>query len=349
MSNDKFESQNKMVTKVWQFLDERLKFSTISYDIPKHGNNLSYCLGGITLFGFVLLFITGIYMAAFYHPEVSEANESVRLITASGLGSFIRGLHYWGGQAVLLSIILHMVRVYITGSYKKPREFNWLVGIALLAITIGLLFSGTVLKWNQEALEAYMHNVEIGKMFGTLGMLLTGTTETFNLLTRMFMTHAILLPLLLIFLFMAHAYFIKQHEISPLPWHKKTPETVPFTSHLKKLTAYGLSFWVILGIFALVLPSPLGPAPIWGIEVTKPPWFFLTLYPLEDLFGVKAILYATILTFILLAAVPLVDRNKNREPRRRKLMIAGLLIALTLYIVLTLIGAFTPPRVHIGM
>ncbi len=345
-------SNGKAGSKIWQVLEERLKLSSLSamsYDVPKHANNLGYCLGGITLFGFILVAITGIYLAVFYHPIVTEANESVRLIASSTWGGFIRGLHYWGAVAVVISIILHMVRIYITGSYKKPREFNWFIGVGLLSVTIGLLFSGTVLRWDQEAFEAYMHNVEIGKIFGSLGMLFTGNTETFNLLTRMFTTHAILLPLILVLLFMGHAFLIKQHEISSLPWQKRTKETVPFTSHLKKLTTYGLSFWVILGILAAAFPPPLGPAAIWGIEVTKPPWFFLMFYPLEDLFGVKSIFYATTLIFVLLIAVPLVDRKEDRDPYKRKLMIAGLIIALTLYIALTLIGAFAAPKAHLNM
>ncbi len=342
-------SGDKSGSGVWKALDERLKLSALSYDIPKHGNNLGYCLGGITLFGFILLFITGVYLGAFYHPDVAEANESVRLITSSALGSFVRGLHYWAAQAVMISVILHMVRIYITGSYKRPREFNWLVGVGLLATTIGFLFSGTVLKWDQEAYEAYLHNVELGEMLGSLGVLFSGTaSETFNLLTKMFIAHVSFLPLLLIILLIVHAFLIKQLKISPLPWQKEVTETVPFTSHMKKLTVYGLLLWAIIGILAAAFPPPLGPAPIEGIEATKPPWFFLGLYPLEDLFGVKAIFYATMLIFVLLVAVPFVDRKEDREPQKRKLMIAGLIIALALYIALTLIGAFAGPSAHLG-
>ena len=339
-------SRGKTESRVRQILDERLKLSAVSYSIPRHGNNLGYCLGGITLFGFILLFITGIYMALFYHPSVTEANGSIRLMISGSLGSFIRSLHYWGAQAVMISVILHMVRVYITASYKRPREFNWLVGIVLLATTIGFLFSGTVLKWDQEGFEAYMHNVEIGKMFGL--SVLTGTEETFNLLTRVLTIHAILLPLVLVLLVAFHAYLIKQHEISPLPWKKGKEETAPFTSHLKRLTAYVLLFWLAIGILAAAFPAPLGPEAIWGIEVTKPPWFFLGLYPLENLFGIRAIPYTTTLLFALLAAVLLVDRKEDRAPQRRKLMIAGLLAVITLYIALTLIGLVVAPKVHLG-
>ena len=341
---------NKTKSRIREILDERLKLGALSYEIPKHGNNLGYCLGGITLFGFILLFITGLYLGAFYYPDVAKANWSVRLITSSALGSFIRGLHYWAAQAVLISIILHVVRIYITGSYKKPREVNWLIGVGLLATTIAFLFTGTVLKWDQEGYEAYLHNVEIGKMFGSLGTLLFGSaSETLNLLTKIFITHVSLLPLILLLLLFVHAFLIKQLEISPLPWQKGETETVPFTSHLKKLTAYGLLFWVIIGIFAAVFPPPLGPAPIEGIEATKPPWFFLGLYPLEDLFGVRAIFYATTLLFALLVAVPFVDRTEDREPQKRKLMMIGLIVALALYITLTLIGAFAGPSAHLGM
>jgi len=110
---------------------------------------------------------TGIYLTQFYNPEPTAAHESVRrIITSVSFGKFIRGFHYWGAMAMIVLIGLHLLRVFVSGSFKRPREANWMFGVALAGITAALFFTGTVLKWDQESLEALEHNIEIGKLLG---------------------------------------------------------------------------------------------------------------------------------------------------------------------------------------
>jgi len=155
--------------RLFDALDERLGLQGLQYPIPEHANKLAYSLGGLTLITFVLMVATGVYLTQYYNPDPRLAHESVRhIITGVTLGTFVRALHYWGAMAMIVLVGLHLLRVFVSGSFKRPREGNWIVGVGLAAITAMLFFSGTVLKWDQESLEALEHNIEIGRGFGNL-------------------------------------------------------------------------------------------------------------------------------------------------------------------------------------
>lgn len=340
----------------WSILDERLGLEALRYEVPEHGNTLAYTLGGITLFGFVILILTGIILTQFYHPHPAEANGSVRAImTEVPLGSFIRSVHFWTAHAVVVSVVLHATRVFITAAYKRPREFNWLVGVALLAITIGFFFTGTVLKWDQESFEALEHNIEISNFLGVFGYFFSpGFAASVPLLTRLYSVHVSLLPLLLAFLLLAHVFYIRYFGISPLPWRTKAgtewPEgpKQPFSNHAKKIAAYGMVVLAIVAVLAFAFPAPLGPEPIEGIEVTKPPWPFLWLFAIENIFGIQWLFPASLTPFLVLVVLPFVDRGDERDPRRRKAFVTLFLLGLAVLFALTLLAALTASRGHLG-
>src|SRR3970040_1329526 len=117
-------------------LSERLGLRALTYSVPEHANSLPYLLGGITLTGFIILFITGIYLAQFYHPHPADAHQSVvYIVPGAPLGDLVRSIHFWTAQIVTVTVLLHMLRVLYSGSYKRPREGNWDVGLGLLAVT----------------------------------------------------------------------------------------------------------------------------------------------------------------------------------------------------------------------
>lgn len=153
-----------------RWLDERLGLNTLSYPVPAHANSVLYTLGGITLFGILVLFGTGIYLTQFYHADPGEARDSMAyIITTARLGDYVRSVHYWMANLVMITLLLHVIRVFTTGAYRPPRELNWVAGVGLLAIMLGLVFTGTVLKWDQEAWEALQHNQEVGDLLGGAG------------------------------------------------------------------------------------------------------------------------------------------------------------------------------------
>jgi len=129
--------------------------------MKRHGLKLTYtfCLGGLSFFLFILLTITGIYLMFFYRPaaEVGSAaayTDMQNIRTSVFFGDLVRNLHRWGAHLMVFSVTLHMARVFYHGAYKPPREFNWVVGVILLLLTLLLSFTGYLLPWDQLALWA---------------------------------------------------------------------------------------------------------------------------------------------------------------------------------------------------
>ncbi len=334
---------------IWEVMDERLGISDLTYPVPRHANTLPYSLGGISVVGFLILLVSGILLAQYYSPFPQFANESVRsMMQGFGLPRVLRGIHYWAAQLVLLTVLLHMLRVYFSGAFKKPREANWLIGVGLLAAAVGFFFTGTVLKWDQEGFEALEHNVAIGELLGGLGHWFAhGFAENVPLLVRLYIAHVSILPGLLLVLLGAHFWLVKKHGISPLPGRPVT-ESLPFTSHVKDLGRYGL---VLLGTalaLAILLPPVVGPAPVEGIEVTKPPWPFMPLFAFENWVGVPGLLWASVASFVTLALIPFVDRSRGLLPSKRSVAVAVGVIVLLALIGLGVLAWLTPGATHVG-
>jgi ubiquinol-cytochrome c reductase cytochrome b subunit len=341
--------------RLWEALDERLGLSALSYPVPEHANTLPYMLGGITLFGFIILIATGIYLTQFYNPDPSQAHDSVvYIVQQTSLGDFIRGIHYWAANLVMITVLLHLLRVFFTGAYKRPREANWLVGVGLLALTIGFIFTGTVLKWDQEAYEAMLHNMAFSELLGGIGSWFSPSfTLSVPMLARLYAVHIAVLPALFLILVAVHLMLVKYHGISPLPtadaragtWGKEGAGR--FSAHLRRMVGYGLWLLALAGALALIWPAPLGYAPVPGAEVTKPPWLFLWLYAFENWVGTAGLLWPPLALFVLLVLVPFLDRSSYLAPRKRPVAIT-LGAALLLFLVgLSLYVALTPPVSHI--
>jgi quinol-cytochrome oxidoreductase complex cytochrome b subunit len=343
----------------WGWLDDRLGIGGLRYPVPRHGNTLAYTLGGITLFSFIGLIITGIYLAQFYDPTPEKAHESVAYITNTAFaGELVRSLHYWLSSAFVVTLVLHMIRAFVTGSFKAPREFIWITGVALFFLTAGLLFSGTVLKQDQEAVEALAHNNEIAKIFGFLGFWFSSDfTSNVSIVTRLYIAHVSILPVLVGGVLAIHMLLIKRHHLSPLPWgtpdevnaREASEPQVTFTSHMKHIGLWGL---VVLGVALLLsglAPAALGPQGVEGIEITKPPWYFLWLYPWEDWIGLRALYILPGLLALGLLAIPFIDRSPERDPRRRQVWMVLGAVVLVAWVGLTIYGAVTVPVSHTGM
>ena len=343
---------------IWVAIDERLGLSGLAYPVPAHANGIGYILGGITFFGFLILALTGVWLAQFYHPTPSTAYDSVvYVMNTAPLGDIARGVHFWTANVVMATVLLHMGRVFVTGSYKRPREANWLIGLGLLGITLGLIFTGTVLKWDQEGYEALGHNVEMGNLIGSFGFWFSADfAATLPIIGRLYIAHIAILPLLGVLLLIAHFLLVKRHGISSLPAEHdaalaggpvpvRTGST--FAAHLVRMAGFGLVILAATTIVSLVAPAGLGPRPIPGTETTKPPWMFLPFYPLEDWFGLPALLWAPALLFAALALVPFVDRSPYRSPGRRRLVIVlGALVAIAL-VALVVYALITVPQAHV--
>ena len=165
--------------------------------VPFHATNYVYCFGGIALVLFVLLAATGIMLAVYYQPTPDTAYQSVlNISTHVQFGWWIRSIHRWSAGAMVLLVFLHMLRVFFTGAYKKPRELNWLTGVALLLITTGFGFTGYLLPWDQKAYWATKVGTDIAGSVPLIGHFLLvslrgGEQISAATLGRFFNLHAV--------------------------------------------------------------------------------------------------------------------------------------------------------------
>ena len=340
----------------WGWLDDRLGISGLRYAVPEHANSLAYTLGGITLFSFLLLIVTGIYLAQFYDPTPESAHASVVYITDTAFaGELIRSLHYWLASAFVVTLILHMVRTFATGSFKAPREFIWISGVVLFLLAAGLLYSGTVMKNDQEAVEALEHNNEVADLFGFLGFWFSADfTDNVSVLTRLYIAHVSILPVMVGAVLAVHMLLIKRHRISPLPWgtpdeieaRERNEHAATFSSHLAHIGKWGLVLLGAMLLLAGLAPAGLGPEGVEGIEITKPPWYFLWLYPWEDWIGLKALYLLPAILTVGLLAIPFLDRSPERDPRRRRVWMALAAAILIAWLFFTIYGDATVPVSH---
>ena len=341
-------------------IDDRLGIRALEYPVPEHANNLAWSLGGVTACAFLILLGTGILLVQFYAPVPESANASVRDMVTNVWGMrFVRALHFWAAQAMYVTGALHLLRVFFTGSYKKPREGNWLIGVAMFGLVIFAVFTGTVLKWDQEGFEALGHNIEIANLLGGVGIWFSPDfAGRISILVRLYGAHVVIIPGLILVLLTLHALLVKRHRISPHPSlptdvtgeHAPADEpTEPFTHHLRRITALGLALTGLLGILAVLVPPAVGPPPVEGLEITKPPWNFWWMFTLENWIGLSGILYGGGALFLLLILVPFVDRNPMRSWRQRPVAVGAAVLVLITLTVLTILMAYTTPQTHLGM
>ncbi len=210
---------------IYFWVDERLemhdyiKKDILDKPIPK-GLNLSYCFGGITFFLFVMLAATGYFMTLYYVPSPEQAYDAVDYLTFEiPMGQVIRGVHHWSGNLMMVTIFLHMLRVFIYGAYKKPREINWISGVFLFCLVMGFGFTGYLLPWDQKAYWATKVGTSIMGTVPVVGdytlRLMRGGSDLGALtLTRFYTLHVLFLPLVTVIFLLAHFVMIRKQGIS---------------------------------------------------------------------------------------------------------------------------------------
>ncbi len=176
----------------------------------------SFGLGIISAILFGLLVWTGVLLMFYYVPSVERAYPTMKEIQLSvPLGQFTRNIHRWAAHAMVLAVILHMARVFYTGAYKPPREFNWIVGVILLLLTLGASFSGYLLPWDQLAFWAITVGTNIASYAPIAGpvmreILLGGTEVGQNSLLRFYALHTVALPLFIVLLVSLHIWRVRK-------------------------------------------------------------------------------------------------------------------------------------------
>jgi quinol-cytochrome oxidoreductase complex cytochrome b subunit len=176
----------------------------------------TYCLGGLSFFMFLGLTVTGVMLMFYYVPSVDRAYTDVSALNTNvRFGMLIRNLHRWMAHAMVITVLLHMMRVFYTGAYKPPREFNWVVGVILLVLTLLLSFTGYLLPWDQLALWAITVGTNIAGSAPVLGgqsrfVLIGGFDVGQSALIRFYTLHVIGLPLLAAIFMSVHFWRIRR-------------------------------------------------------------------------------------------------------------------------------------------
>jgi quinol-cytochrome oxidoreductase complex cytochrome b subunit len=215
----------KWWTRVGDWLDERFDVripleAFLRKPVPKHAIRWYFCLGGITFALFAIQGVTGILLSLYYRPTPEQAYESILFIMNNvRFGWLIRSIHSWSASLMIAFCIAHMLRVFITGAYKNPRELNWVAGMFLLLLTLAFGFTGYLLPWDQKALWGSTVGSEIVGAIplvgdALLGLLRGGPDITGLTLTRFYGIHMLVLPVLVFTFLAAHFVIIRRQGIS---------------------------------------------------------------------------------------------------------------------------------------
>jgi quinol-cytochrome oxidoreductase complex cytochrome b subunit len=176
----------------------------------------TFCLGGLSFFMFLLLTVTGVMLMFYYIPSTTEAHQNMLDLQSSvTLGTMLRNMHRYAAHAMVIVVFLHMCRVFYTGSYKPPREFNWVIGVVLLFLTFLLSFTGYLLPWDQLAFWAITVGTQLAQYAPIVGpqirfLLIGGYEVGQNGLLRFYTLHVIFLPLAAALMMAAHFWRIRK-------------------------------------------------------------------------------------------------------------------------------------------
>ena len=221
-----------MIDKIYDWVDDRLDITPIwrdiaDHEVPEHVNPayhfsaFVYCFGGLTFFITVIQVLSGMFLTMYYVPDIVNAWKSVYYLQHDvAAGVIVRGMHHWVASLVVVMMFLHILRVFFTGSYKQPRELNWVVGVLIFFVMLGLSFTGYLLPWDMKALFATKVGLQIAESVPIIGpwvkTLLAGDAEIVGAqtLTRFFAIHVFFLPAALFALLAAHFIMIRKQGIS---------------------------------------------------------------------------------------------------------------------------------------
>ena len=295
--------------------------------VPNHLKRWWFCLGGTPAYLFVVQIFTGILLALYYQPAPSTAYESVRYITQEvNYGWYFRSVHKWAATLMIATVILHQMRVYFTGGYRKPREINWMIGMCLLVCTLMVGFTGYSLVYEQLSYWGATVGANISENVPLIGgfikrMMLGGEVYNDRTLPRFFILHAAILPVTMIILLAIHIFFIRLLGVTEFQFADE-PADKPkffkfFPDHFMTELSIGLFLMILLSALAVVLPATLGPRadPLTTPEVIKPEWFFYVAFRWLKLFsGTAAVLSMGLIGFTMFCW-PFIDGFIRRHTR----------------------------------
>ncbi len=364
--------------KIGRWCDVRLGFSDTLLPMMRHPVPRAiegplgwwYVFGSASLTMFLIQIVTGIGLALVYVPAADKAYESLLYLNyQQPLGWFLRSLHYYAGSGMVVMMLAHMTQVFLHGAYKYPRELTWVLGVFLLICTMGMFFTGQILRWDPDA---YWGLAVAGSMAGrvpvigpwVVHLMLGGEIIGGDSLSRFFALHVFVIPGALIAFLTAHLWLVIKCGVSvpPVPGQLVDPRTYDATYHeelkrgvpffgdaiLKDVLFSSLAVIAVVAIAAILGPKgPTGPPdPTLAGANPRPEWPFLWLFGLLSLSPPAVetfiMLVFPVLVIGLLLLVPFVSNRGERAPSRRPAAVLFVIVAYTTLGALTYEGTTAP-------
>lgn len=352
-----------MLSSLIRFVDSRLGLSdlirsTMTGKRPPATTSWLHTLGFAALVVFASQLMTGIALAFHYVPSADHAYDSIRILERDAVwGRFVRGLHHWGASAMVVLVFLHGVRVFMHGAYKKPRELTWLLGLGLLAMVLGLGFTGYLLPWDQKAYFATKVGVGIASKAPLAGetmkhVLYGGDEIGPNTLNRFFALHVLVLPGALIVLLALHLQQIQRHGITPVGSDVDDPGTPGKPYHPHHTFKEAMVAAVVISLLCVIAAKFGAPLEAEASAADtaydpRPDWYFAApFFLLHELAAVPesiVIFWIPALFGLTLVLLPFVDRNPSRDPKQRRVARTAGVVFVVAVVGLTAAGMANKP------
>ena len=330
-----------------------------------------YVFGSASMTLLIIQILTGIGLALVYVPAADKAYDSLLYLNYDvSLGWFLRALHYYAGSGMVVLVLAHMTQVFLHGAYKYPRELTWVLGVLLLLCTLGMFFTGQVLRWDPDA---YWGLAVGGAMAGRVPVIGPWVVRTLfggpviggDSLSRFFALHVFVIPGALLFFLAVHLWLVLKCGISapPVAGQPVDPKTydeqyerelktdgVPFLGDAMLKDALFSALAVIVVVVLAVVLGPKGPTgppdPTLAGANPRPEWPFLWLFGLLSLspsaWETFIMLVFPIILIVVLFLVPFVSNRGERAPSRRPVAVLAVVVIYAVLGALTYQGATSP-------
>src|SRR6266581_2760496 len=359
---------------IW--IDDRVYISkifaaTAGHTVPRTSGSWFYVFGSGTLLCFMIQIVTGICLALVYVPSAGQAYTSLEYLNyQQQLGWFLRAMHNWGSNFMVAIMLAHLIQVFLFGAFKYPRELTWISGCVLLFCTLGMAFTGQVLRFDQDAYWGLGIGASMMGRVPLIGanivrLMLAGPIIAGETLSRFFTLHVFVIPGLILALVAVHLRLVLSKGINeyPEPGRQVTTATyeaayeallkqegVPFVPQAisKDVIFSGLVMLGILGCAAYFGPKgPEGvPDPTLIRTVPQPDFYFLWLYAilalLPDYLETFLILVTPVVGIALLFALPFIAGTGEKSPRRRPVAVLTVVVIFLVLGILTSLGTYAP-------
>ena len=370
------EYRSTWYTRLYDWVERRVQLEgpikdAVLHPVPKSTASWWYVFGSASLVLLILQIFTGILLALVYAPTAADAWNSLQVLNHQlPLGWFLRAMHGWGSNFMVAIVLIHMAQVFLFGAYKFPREFTWILGVFMLLMTLGMAFTGQVLRFDQDAYWGLGIGVAIVGRIPLIGgqlvhVMLGGPIINGATLTRFFALHVFIIPGVLLGFTALHVWMVLKLGINEWPMPGRIVRRDTYIREYNELAHKdGIPFvpgavWkdlvfsaaVIFAVaFCAAMFGPFGPKgvpdPTIINTVPKPDFFFLWIYSILSFLPPEMetpfILFAPVIAVIILLALPLVAGIGEKSWWRRPVAVFSVMFLAILFGVFTQLGTTTP-------